>query len=115
MAVWSDKYDLEGEIFATAEQLYISGYKEIMCMTCIMSGKRDMLHQVKPGDKILEYTTFFRVIIFIIIGYLQVTCKATNVSYQVPHVSRSKRGQVLGQRSGFRGCTVWFTGISKRC
>jgi len=25
-------------------------------------------------------------------------------------VSRTKRGQVLGQRGGFRGCTVWLTG-----
>lgn len=81
-------------------------------MTYIMSLERDMLHKVKPGEEILEYANCFRVTLFIIIGYLQVTCKATNVSYQVPHVSRSKRGQVLGQRSGFRGCTIWFTGIS---
>jgi len=40
------------------------------------------------------------------------TGRATNVTYQAQHVSRSKRGQVLGQRGGFRGCTVWFTGLS---
>lgn len=38
--------------------------------------------------------------------------KATNVTYQKNHVSRNKRGQILGQRGGFRGCTVWFTGLS---
>jgi len=38
--------------------------------------------------------------------------RATNVTFQAHHVSRSKRGQVLGQRGGFRGCTVWFTGLS---
>ncbi|CAH1793731.1 unnamed protein product [Owenia fusiformis] len=38
--------------------------------------------------------------------------KATNVVYQQQHVSRDKRGNVLGQRGGFRGCTVWFTGLS---
>jgi len=38
--------------------------------------------------------------------------KATNVVYQTQHVSRAKRGQVLGQRGGFRGCTIWFTGLS---
>ncbi|KAI0210749.1 Bifunctional 3'-phosphoadenosine 5'-phosphosulfate synthase [Lamellibrachia satsuma] len=38
--------------------------------------------------------------------------RATNVTYQAQHVSRAKRGQVLGQRGGFRGCTVWFTGLS---
>jgi len=38
--------------------------------------------------------------------------KATNVTYQAQHVSRNKRGQVLGQRGGFRGCTIWFTGLS---
>uniref|UniRef100_A0A672PB36 Bifunctional 3'-phosphoadenosine 5'-phosphosulfate synthase 2-like n=1 Tax=Sinocyclocheilus grahami TaxID=75366 RepID=A0A672PB36_SINGR len=38
--------------------------------------------------------------------------RATNVVYQAHHVSRSKRGQVVGTRSGFRGCTVWLTGLS---
>lgn len=38
--------------------------------------------------------------------------KATNVTFQINHVTRNKRGQVLGQRGGFRGCTVWFTGLS---
>jgi 3'-phosphoadenosine 5'-phosphosulfate synthase len=40
------------------------------------------------------------------------SAKATNISYQTHHVSRAKRGQVLGQKGGFRGCTVWFTGLS---
>ncbi|XP_072292851.1 bifunctional 3'-phosphoadenosine 5'-phosphosulfate synthase 2-like [Eucyclogobius newberryi] len=38
--------------------------------------------------------------------------KSTNVSYQVHHVSRNKRGQVVGTRGGFRGCTIWLTGLS---
>lgn len=38
--------------------------------------------------------------------------KATNVTFQPGHVTRSKRGQVIGQRGGFRGCCVWFTGLS---
>uniref|UniRef100_A0A671T8Q4 Bifunctional 3'-phosphoadenosine 5'-phosphosulfate synthase 2-like n=1 Tax=Sinocyclocheilus anshuiensis TaxID=1608454 RepID=A0A671T8Q4_9TELE len=38
--------------------------------------------------------------------------RATNVVYQAHHVSRSKRGQVVGTRGGFRGCTVWLTGLS---
>lgn len=38
--------------------------------------------------------------------------KATNVTYQKQHVSRAKRGQVLGNGGRFRGCTVWFTGLS---
>ncbi|XP_028394128.1 bifunctional 3'-phosphoadenosine 5'-phosphosulfate synthase 1-like isoform X2 [Dendronephthya gigantea] len=38
--------------------------------------------------------------------------KSTNVSYQAHHVSRDKRGQVLGTKAGFRGCTVWLTGLS---
>lgn len=37
--------------------------------------------------------------------------RATNVTYQAHHVSRNKRGQVVGTRGGFRGCTVWLTGI----
>jgi len=43
--------------------------------------------------------------------YFQLALRSTNVTYQTRHVSRAKRGQVLGQRGGFRGCTVWFTGI----
>lgn len=35
--------------------------------------------------------------------------KATNVFKQVNHVSRDKRGAILGR---FRGCTIWFTGLS---
>ena len=27
-------------------------------------------------------------------------------------MSRDKRGKVLGTRAGFRGCTVWLTGLS---
>uniref|UniRef100_A0A8C7YCD7 3'-phosphoadenosine 5'-phosphosulfate synthase 2a n=1 Tax=Oryzias sinensis TaxID=183150 RepID=A0A8C7YCD7_9TELE len=38
--------------------------------------------------------------------------RATNVVYQAHHVSRSKRGQVVGTRGGFRGCTIWLTGLS---
>ncbi|XP_048448727.1 bifunctional 3'-phosphoadenosine 5'-phosphosulfate synthase 2-like, partial [Rhincodon typus] len=38
--------------------------------------------------------------------------KSTNVVYQSHHVSRNKRGQIVGTRSGFRGCTVWLTGLS---
>lgn len=44
----------------------------------------------------------------------QKTCfqVATNVTEQKPHVSRAKRGQILGNLRGFRGCTIWFTGLS---
>ncbi|GAA6094631.1 bifunctional 3'-phosphoadenosine 5'-phosphosulfate synthase 1 [Tachysurus ichikawai] len=38
--------------------------------------------------------------------------RATNVTYQAHHVSRNKRGQAVGTRGGFRGCTVWLTGIT---
>ncbi|XP_028845710.1 bifunctional 3'-phosphoadenosine 5'-phosphosulfate synthase 2a [Denticeps clupeoides] len=38
--------------------------------------------------------------------------RSTNVVYQAHHVSRSKRGSVVGIRGGFRGCTVWLTGLS---
>uniref|UniRef100_A0A8C6TQD3 3'-phosphoadenosine 5'-phosphosulfate synthase 1 n=1 Tax=Neogobius melanostomus TaxID=47308 RepID=A0A8C6TQD3_9GOBI len=40
------------------------------------------------------------------------TIRSTNVTYQAHHVSRNKRGQVVGTRGGFRGCTVWLTGLS---
>uniref|UniRef100_A0A023FNK8 Putative bifunctional atp sulfurylase/adenosine 5'-phosphosulfate kinase n=1 Tax=Amblyomma cajennense TaxID=34607 RepID=A0A023FNK8_AMBCJ len=38
--------------------------------------------------------------------------KSTNVVFQKHHVSRDKRGQIMGQKGGFRGCTIWFTGLS---
>jgi len=37
---------------------------------------------------------------------------SSNITYQQSHVSRDKRGQVMGKKGGFRGCTVWFTGLS---
>ena len=45
-------------------------------------------------------------------GIREAQQKATNITYQAQHVSRNKRGQVLGTRGGFRGCTIWFTGLS---
>jgi len=43
---------------------------------------------------------------------LQDIVKATNVTFKSGTVTRNKRGQVIGQRGGFRGCCVWFTGLS---
>ncbi|XP_020299570.1 bifunctional 3'-phosphoadenosine 5'-phosphosulfate synthase-like [Pseudomyrmex gracilis] len=37
---------------------------------------------------------------------------ATNVLTQAHHVSRAKRGQAIGGIRGFRGCTIWMTGLS---
>lgn len=36
---------------------------------------------------------------------------ATNVISQAHEISRAKRGEAYNI-SGFRGCTVWFTGLS---
>nr|XP_033340971.1 bifunctional 3'-phosphoadenosine 5'-phosphosulfate synthase-like [Megalopta genalis] len=41
---------------------------------------------------------------------IMTTCN--NVSEQAHHVSRAKRGQAVGSVRGFRGCTVWLTGLS---
>lgn len=38
--------------------------------------------------------------------------KSTNVFKQEHKVTRTKRGQKLDQRGTFRGCTIWFTGLS---
>ena len=35
---------------------------------------------------------------------------ATNIHPMQHQVSRSTRAKIMGQRAGFRGCTVWFTG-----
>merc|ERR1719354_662512 len=44
--------------------------------------------------------------------YLKKPPMSSNITYQQSHVSRDKRGQVMGKKGGFRGCTVWFTGLS---
>jgi len=38
--------------------------------------------------------------------------RATNVTAQEHHVSRSTRAKKLGIKNEFRGCTIWFTGLS---
>jgi 3'-phosphoadenosine 5'-phosphosulfate synthase len=38
--------------------------------------------------------------------------KATNVTAVSHQVSRSNRSEALGLDSQFRGCTLWFTGLS---
>lgn len=38
--------------------------------------------------------------------------RATNVFKQEHKVSRSARAKKLGLKNGFRGCTIWFTGLS---
>ena len=48
-------------------------------------------------------------IIKIFFPIFQSKLKATNVFKQSHNVDRNARGEVLG--SGFRGCTIWFTGI----
>ncbi|GMR48263.1 hypothetical protein PMAYCL1PPCAC_18458, partial [Pristionchus mayeri] len=37
---------------------------------------------------------------------------ATNVTMQEHTVGREERADVLGRHRGFRGCTIWFTGLS---
>ncbi|KAK6048015.1 hypothetical protein COOONC_14480 [Cooperia oncophora] len=37
---------------------------------------------------------------------------ATNVTYQQHKTGREERAAVLGKHDGFRGCTIWFTGLS---
>ncbi|XP_071106365.1 bifunctional 3'-phosphoadenosine 5'-phosphosulfate synthase-like isoform X2 [Haliotis cracherodii] len=44
--------------------------------------------------------------------YIKAVQKATNVVFQAGHVSRDKRGKAVGSKGGFRGCTIWLTGLS---
>jgi len=37
---------------------------------------------------------------------------ATNVTLQQHKVSRTERSAVLGRYVGYKGCTIWFTGLS---
>ncbi|CAI2350017.1 unnamed protein product [Caenorhabditis sp. 36 PRJEB53466] len=38
--------------------------------------------------------------------------QATNVTYQEHTISRDERATAIGRHGGFRGCTIWFTGLS---
>ncbi|KAK1164600.1 bifunctional 3'-phosphoadenosine 5'-phosphosulfate synthase 2-like [Acipenser oxyrinchus oxyrinchus] len=61
-----------------------------------------MCHYSSSLSRFLKYCVLF----------FQDLQRSTNVVYQAHHVSRSKRGQVVGTRGGFRGCVVWLTGLS---
>ena len=37
---------------------------------------------------------------------------STNVTLQEHVISRDERADILGKYPGFRGCTIWFTGLS---
>ncbi|CAJ0931414.1 unnamed protein product, partial [Mesorhabditis belari] len=37
---------------------------------------------------------------------------ATNVTFQQHKIGREERAQIMGKHPGFRGCTIWFTGLS---
>lgn len=47
-----------------------------------------------------------------LLNILQCLQVATNVTEQKHHITREIRGQNLGLCRGFRGCTVWLTGLS---
>lgn len=55
-------------------------------------------------DKIFVYKKFIKMNVQV----------ATNIRAESHHVTRDKRGQIYGQNGlkGFRGCTIWFTGLS---
>lgn len=36
----------------------------------------------------------------------------SNLTFQCHKVTREERGAILGKYSQFRGCTIWFTGLS---
>ncbi|RWS31007.1 adenylsulfate kinase-like protein, partial [Leptotrombidium deliense] len=38
--------------------------------------------------------------------------KTSDVVFQTHKVTRDRRGRILGHKAGFRGCTIWFTGLS---
>uniref|UniRef100_A0A5S6QZC2 Uncharacterized protein n=1 Tax=Trichuris muris TaxID=70415 RepID=A0A5S6QZC2_TRIMR len=43
---------------------------------------------------------------------LRLNSRATNVTPQLHRVTREQRAQSLGKYGNFRGCTIWFTGLS---
>lgn len=51
-------------------------------------------------------------VLFLLINNFQCLQVATNVTEQKHHITREVRGQNLGICRGFRGCTLWLTGLS---
>lgn len=45
---------------------------------------------------------------------MQVKVRSTNVFQQPSHITRKKRGEIVGggPEGSFHGCCVWFTGLS---
>jgi len=41
-----------------------------------------------------------------------ITGSSTNVTFQQHKVTRDERSAILGRHDGYRGCTIWFTGLS---
>lgn len=72
------------------------------------------------GENVNRYSVsikncgFLNVRIFTAYVYLFEQCLqvATNVTEQKHYVTREVRGQNLGLYRGFRGCTIWLTGLS---
>lgn len=44
--------------------------------------------------------------------YSSLTGHSTNITYQEHTISREERASAVGKHEGFRGCTIWFTGLS---
>ncbi|CAB3406337.1 unnamed protein product [Caenorhabditis bovis] len=38
--------------------------------------------------------------------------EATNITFQQHSIGRDERAMAIGRHEGFRGCTIWFTGLS---
>ena len=85
-----------------------SQYKELICTFHF-----HLFHIMEKGRITKSLAATFSIenkyIMYIFpIFYFQSKLKATNVFKQSHNVGREARGEVLG--SGFRGCTIWFTG-----
>ncbi|CAP24304.2 Protein CBR-PPS-1 [Caenorhabditis briggsae] len=44
--------------------------------------------------------------------YSSLSGQSTNITYQEHTISREERAAAVGKHEGFRGCTIWFTGLS---
>lgn len=85
-------------------QIFFNSKKNHSFLASACKDRKILLHAVLLyAQKILSFSFRFFV-------YSQCLQVATNVSEQKHHITREVRGQSLGR--GFRGCTVWLTGLS---
>ncbi|KRZ07378.1 Bifunctional 3'-phosphoadenosine 5'-phosphosulfate synthase 2 [Trichinella zimbabwensis] len=89
--------------------IFVSVYFE--CSAYVQPSSFSLLRAAWPAfvnETSVEKTVCIREMLF----FLTKESRATNITPQSHRVTREQRAQALGKYPNFRGCTIWFTGLS---